>query len=40
MASLWDQVINGSHYEVRTAGRSLRLYRNGVHHTHLFGHDA
>ena len=33
MAVLWDQVIDGNHYEVRTAGRSLRLYRNGVHHT-------
>ena len=33
MAILWSQVIEENHYEVRTAGRSLRLYRNGVHHT-------
>ena len=33
MAILWSRLIGENHYEVRTAGRSLRLYRNGVHHT-------
>ena len=33
MAILWQQTINGNHYEVRTAGGSVRLYRNGVNHS-------
>lgn len=33
MAILWQQVIEGSLYEVRTAGASVRLYRNGVNHS-------
>lgn len=33
MAILWSRLIGENHYEVRSAGRSLRLYRNGVHHT-------
>ena len=30
---IWSETINGNLYEVRSAGASLRLYRNGVHHT-------
>ena len=33
MAILWQQTIDGNHYEVRTAGASVRLYRNGVNHS-------
>lgn len=33
MAILWRRLIGENYYEVRTAGQSLRLYRNGVHHT-------
>ncbi|WPJ96009.1 hypothetical protein SH580_21580 [Coraliomargarita algicola] len=33
MAILWQQVIDGNHYEVRSAGASIRLYRNGVNHS-------
>ena len=33
MAILWQQTIEGQHYEVRTAGASIRLYRNGVNHS-------
>jgi spermidine synthase len=33
MATLWQQTIDGTHYEVRTAGASIRLYRNGVNHS-------
>ena len=33
MATLWNQTIDGNHYEVRSAGASIRLYRNGVHHS-------
>ena len=33
MAILWQQRIDGNHYEVRTAGASVRLYRNGVNHS-------
>ena len=33
MAILWQQTIDGNHYEVRTAGGSVRLYRNGVNHS-------
>ncbi|MGZ0654701.1 methyltransferase domain-containing protein [Coraliomargarita sp. W4R53] len=33
MAIIWQQVIEDNHYEVRTAGASVRLYRNGVNHS-------
>lgn len=33
MAILWQHTKAGTHYEVRSAGRSLRLYTNGVFHT-------
>ncbi|PXA03999.1 class I SAM-dependent methyltransferase [Coraliomargarita sinensis] len=33
MALLWSHEADGSHYEVRSAGASLRLYRNGVNHS-------
>ena len=33
MAILWQQTIDGNHYEVRTAGASVRLYRNSVNHS-------
>jgi len=33
VAILWQQYKAGTHYEVRSAGRSLRLYTNGVFHT-------
>jgi len=33
MAVLWSQVVDDNHYEVRSAGASLRLYRNGVNHS-------
>ena len=33
MAIIWQQTIDGNHYEVRTAGGSVRLYRNGVNHS-------
>ncbi|MEM8868337.1 MAG: class I SAM-dependent methyltransferase [Verrucomicrobiota bacterium] len=33
MAVLWKRNIEGNLYEVRTAGASMRLYRNGVHHS-------
>lgn len=33
MAILWSQWIESNHYEVRQAGASLRLYRNGVNHS-------
>ncbi|MEM1222630.1 MAG: class I SAM-dependent methyltransferase [Verrucomicrobiota bacterium] len=33
MAILWERNIDGNYYEVRSAGASLRLYRNGVHHS-------
>ncbi|NBB79135.1 MAG: class I SAM-dependent methyltransferase [Verrucomicrobia bacterium] len=33
MAIIWQQVIEGNLYEVRTAGASVRLYRNGVNHS-------
>lgn len=33
MAIVWSQNIEGNHYEVRSAGASLRLYRNGVNHS-------
>lgn len=33
MAVVWEQDIEGHHYEVRTAGASIRLYRNGVNHS-------
>ena len=33
MAVVWSRNIEGKLYEVRTAGATLRLYRNGVHHS-------
>jgi len=33
MAVLWSHEEDGNRYEVRSAGASLRLYRNGVHHS-------
>jgi len=42
MARIWQHRCDGSHYEIRTAGRSVRLYTNGVLHSqyhpeHVFG---
>lgn len=33
MALAWERHAHGAHYEVRTAGRTVRLYTNGVLHT-------
>jgi hypothetical protein len=33
MALVWSQTIEANHYEVRSAGATLRLYRNGVNHS-------
>lgn len=33
MAILWSQHIGNTHYQVRKAGSSLRLYTNGVFHS-------
>jgi spermidine synthase len=33
MAIIWEKQINGTHYEVRSAGRTRRLYSNGVFHS-------
>lgn len=33
MAVLWSHLEAGNHYQLRSAGASLRLYRNGVHHS-------
>lgn len=33
MAVLWSHVVDDNHYEVRAAGATLRLYRNGVNHS-------
>jgi spermidine synthase len=33
MAIVWSQTIEANHYEVRSAGATLRLYRNGVNHS-------
>lgn len=33
MAIIWQQAIDGNRYQVRTAGASVRLYRNGVNHS-------
>lgn len=42
MALLWERTSGGRRYQVRTAGRSIRLYTNGVLHSqyhpdHVFG---
>lgn len=42
MALVWQHTAGGSRYEIRTAGRSVRLYTNGVLHSqyhpdHVFG---
>ncbi len=41
MALVWQRTYRGRHYEVRSAGQSLRLYTNGAFHSqfnarHLF----
>ena len=33
MAVVWETVERGHHYQVRTAGRSVRLYKNDVFHS-------
>lgn len=33
MALLWERASGGVHYQVRSAGRTLRLYTDGVLHT-------
>ena len=33
MAVLWETHLEGVHYEVRTAGNTVRLYTNGVFHS-------
>ena len=33
MAVIWSQTINGKDFEVRRAGRSVRLYTDGVFHS-------
>ncbi len=33
MAIIWQRNHQGQHYEVRTAGRSVRLYKDGVLHS-------
>lgn len=33
MALIWNHESDGNRYEVRSAGQSLRLYRNGVNHS-------
>lgn len=33
MAILWQKTLNGTHYEVRAAGQSRRLYSGGVFHS-------
>lgn len=33
MAIIWQKNIDGVHYEVRTAGKTHRLYTNGVFHS-------
>ncbi len=33
MAIVWSRTTGGSHYEIRSAGRSVRLYKNGVFHS-------
>ncbi len=33
MALIWQEIREGNDYQIRTAGKSLRLYRNGVFHT-------
>ncbi len=33
MAVIWQKKVSANHYEVRTAGNSVRLYKNGVFHS-------
>lgn len=33
MATLWEHDARGNHYQVRNAGRSVRLYTNGLFHS-------
>ena len=35
MALIWENLINGNHYQIRTASSSVRLYRNGVNHSQI-----
>lgn len=34
MATIWERTVGNTRYEVRRAGRSLRLYSDGVFHSH------
>ncbi len=34
MALLWQKTNSNGYYEVRTAGRTVRLYKDGVFHSH------
>ena len=33
MAIVWSRSAGGNQYEVRSAGQSIRLYKNGVFHS-------
>jgi spermidine synthase len=33
MALIWEKVVRQSHYEVKSAGNSVRLYTNGIFHS-------
>ena len=33
MAIVWQDTRDGTHYQVRTAGKTLRLYTDGVLHS-------
>ncbi|MFT7561867.1 MAG: spermidine synthase [Flavobacteriales bacterium] len=33
MALVWSKKLSGQHYEVRSAGKTLRLYTNGIFHS-------
>lgn len=34
MALLWEKVRSNGHYQVRSAGKTVRLYKDGVFHSH------
>lgn len=34
MALLWEKVTANGHYQVRSAGKTVRLYKDGVFHSH------
>ena len=40
MAVIWQKISDDTRYEVRTAGRTTRLYTNGVLHTQLNSDQA